>query len=336
MLWVLFILLILVIILGFTWWLVYRVLFQPDKKIIWQPSINYKNVYISTNSSNHNDFGKCYTTEHRNIEHRNIDHCNKVHSNIEHRNKEYRNKDECINCWYFNNYPGKKIILFFHGNYGNISYCSHIIDLCQRYHYNLLLVDYRGYGKSDSIATIGNLLTDGKASYNFLIKEGYDPNNIIVWGESMGGAVATYVASTYKVSRLVLMSTFSSLDDIINESDRSSTSKMTFGFLLKYCVQPIPNKKWIKRVNCPIIIIHSKNDTYIPHRNAEILYKNIYHSNKIIINIDGDHSSPKITLGQLKLVLKEIGTPCKYLTLHNLQKSLDLIDEACLLYNNVK
>jgi len=160
-----------------------------------------------------------------------------------------------INAWWFNNHPGAKTVLFCHGNSGNISHRDYVIEICDKFGLNLFLFDYQGFGRSDGYPSTTKILNDGAAAYNFMRNFlEIPPEQIIVWGESLGGAVATHVASIYpnEHSRLLLMATFSSLDDVIFYKDLPGWLSRPMGLLARYVLSDIPSKDKITKVTCPV------------------------------------------------------------------------------------
>lgn len=207
--------------------------------------------------------------------------------------------EDRISGWLFENHPKNKIVLFCHGNFLNISHHDFIVDLCHRQKLNLLIFDYSGYGLSRGRPTTKVVCEDGEAAYNFL-REKYDPEDIILWAQSLGGAVATYVAERNPCSCLILMSTFSSLDDAARDS--TIRGELFKQFICFVCMihDNMNTKERIKNVKCPIIILHSKKDEVIPFKNAERLYDSIPHTTKKFIEISGGHVNPKISHSQLR------------------------------------
>ena len=207
--------------------------------------------------------------------------------------------DGKLNGWFFNNYPGKKIILFCHGNYGNISYNEFVIELCDKQELNLFIFDYSGFGKSLGTPDQLTLCQDGLLAFDFLIQNHhYHPEDILLWGMSMGGAVATAVACNRKCFALILLSTFSSLDDIFIDT---YSGKMIRGlmYFISLLFDTMPSKTRIKNVTCPIVVMHSLQDGLIPFSNAERLFASIPHISKKIIQIGGTHINAQISPTQL-------------------------------------
>jgi uncharacterized protein len=269
MVWIVFLLLVIAIVIAITWWLTYRVLFCPSRKLIWTPDVEYQDLYLKIDD----DSGTYYPASHR-------------------------PKEPCINMWYMNNYPGKNVVLYFHGNSGNISHRDYIVDIARKFELNLLLIDYRGYGRSDGTPTAKGICRDSICAYEFLRKK-HPPEKIIVWGESLGGCAAIHVAAHRPCKCLLLLSTFASLDDAIHHMNAPKWVSRPIGYAVKSIVDPIPSKEWISKVKCPVAIMHSHEDELISHINGKILYDHVSHNNKLFISIDGKHACPDIKEGQL-------------------------------------
>ena len=203
-----------------------------------------------------------------------------------------------LSGWYFDNHPGSRVMLFCHGNYGNISHNDFVVEICHNQKLNLLIFDYSGYGYSLGRPDSKTVCLDGECAYRYL-RNFYEPDDIILWGQSLGGAVATYVASRHPCSNLILLSTFSSLDDVLFDSD-SFPSILIRG--LGLITDTMSSKTRIRDVKCPVAILHSKLDEVIPYSNAERLYKSIPHPCKMFIEIGGGHGNPEMTEEHLRSI----------------------------------
>ena len=238
-------------------------IYQPKRKHIELAPIPYKDLYLSVADNGHT------WTMGPPLE------LNSISNDIEH-----------INVWYLNKYPGSNVVLYFHGNSDNISYRQYMIDICDVLSLNLLLVDYRGYGRSDGEVSAKGIIQDAETAYNFLTTR-VPPNRIIVWGESLGGTPALWIASTKKISCILLLSTFSKLTKFAPQS---------LEFFMKLLLLDVnrytDNIKYARNVKCPILICHSKEDELIPYIHAQELYEEIPSENKYLVNIKGGHLSP--------------------------------------------
>lgn len=268
--WILYLIILIVIVLSIILFILYRKMFNPKSEIINSDIGSYKDIYHPLG----NRKGDGY-------------------------NKSKRPNIPCFNSWYFDKHQSKKVILYLHGNIGNNSHRTYVIDACDKLKIDLFLVDYRGFGRSNKHPTPEGVCEDAESAYLFL-RNIVKPKNIIIWGESLGGSAAIYVASKYKCSSLVVVSSFSSIDDILTFDENSNP---WLGKILKYITNPFPSKDWIKKVKCPTIILHSKKDKMIPYKCAEELHKCCSCKNKKLIEISGDHSSPDISEKQLQDIL---------------------------------
>jgi pimeloyl-ACP methyl ester carboxylesterase len=217
-----------------------------------------------------------------------------------------------ISAWHFQNFPGNKTILFCHGNAGNISHRDYVIELCHRHHLNLLIFDYSGFGQSAGYPSQRQICRDGETAYLYLRDQPYieadgttrrmTPDDIIIWGESLGGAVAASIATRHPCSTLILMSTFSSLDDIVWHQD-SGIFARALVYMLSKITDMLSTKYRISSIRCPIALVHSTEDDLIPYSNAVSLYNAISHDRKILIPIRGGHSTPDISSSELRDLL---------------------------------
>jgi pimeloyl-ACP methyl ester carboxylesterase len=240
--------------------------------------------------------------------------------------------EECINAWLFQDFCKARrghcstTILYFHGNSGNISHRHYVIDICRRFNLNLLLVDYRGYGRSDGTCSATGIYQDGEAAYHFLTGQ-VDCDNIIIWGESLGGTVACHVASKYKCRALILLATFSSLDDVIDDIIEPRILARGISWTVNGLFHPMNSKFYLKNINCPVAIMHSQCDTLIPYRCSKILYDAIPHNYKVLYTIEGDHSSPKITDDTLKQMFAFVGIQAECMD-HHLSYVIDTLADV--------
>jgi len=195
------------------------------------------------------------------------------------------------NVWHFKEYDNRPVILYCHGNNLNITYREYAYHMCKGFKYNLVLFDYSGYGKSKGYPSQSKILKNGENVYKW-VKERYDSKNIVVWGESLGGAVASHIASIYECRCLVLYSTFSSLDDITRKGKIYSRAMHFLVSVSSSIIGNIPTKERIKDVKDPVLVVHSVEDEVIHIQNAYSLLENVQHENKTMVTIEGTHSNP--------------------------------------------
>lgn len=298
---ILMIVLIIVIIITVLEYNRRQLLFCPNKKIAWDPT-DCLNLYIKRD-----------------------------------KNKEIvlcsQNDIGSINVWDFVDDSNQKIIIFCHGTNGNISQRKYIYNFCKLFNLNLILFDYLGYGESSGEPTEKNIYTSSKLAVDYCVSK-YQ-NKIIFWGESLGGTVAAYLAKEYSCDYLILMSTFSSLDDALNYSEIKYINSKIVN-VLKHLYNTLPTKELVKEITCPIVIIHSSEDKLISIENAKLLYLNcIKTSKKKLIVIKGTHISPTFDIEQFKTFLDFCEINYEYLNNEQLRYVVNYLRDmgkTCFLY----
>ena len=172
-----------------------------------------------------------------------------------------------IHGWYFPSSEANGVILFFHGNGENI---SHRIDFAEFFlsrGYEVFLLSYRGYGRSEGKPSEKGLYDDARAAYEYLLNEkSKEPNDIILYGFSLGGAVAIDLASKVDVSLLIVESSFTSAVDM----GKRLYPHLPVSRIMRQRYESIHK---IDRINVPIMIIHSPEDEIVPFEHGEKLYE---------------------------------------------------------------
>ena len=200
-----------------------------------------------------------------------------------------------LNALHFKVENSKGVILYFHGNKGNLKRWGEKVQPLLNYGYDLFIMDYRGYGKNDGNRTEDNMYSDAQLSYNHLAKS-YNEDEIVVYGRSLGGTFATYVASKNHPKQLILEATFNNIVDV------SKSILPIFPFKRLYNFQ-FNSEKLISNVKAPTTIFHGNDDTLVPIELAKKLYAQ---SNKdtteFVEIVGGTHHN----LEKLKIYKKKI------------------------------
>jgi len=170
-----------------------------------------------------------------------------------------------INALHFKVKDPKGIILYYHGNKGNLKRWGQMVSPFTDYGYDVFVIDYRGYGKSNGKRNEKNLYNDAQLSYNY-VKRFFDEDKIIVYGRSLGGTFATFVASQNSPKQLILEAPFYNLTDLSYRKFRY----LPYKNLLRY---KFNSNNFIIDVNCPITIFHGDNDRLIPLQSGTRLYE---------------------------------------------------------------
>ncbi len=170
---------------------------------------------------------------------------------------------ERINAWYF---PATNttspIFLVCHGNAGNISHRIDLAALLLETGGGVLLIEYRGYGRSDGKPGEENTYRDAQAAYHWLIAKGVAATNIIAYGESLGGGIVSELAVREALGGLILQSTYTSMTDLGAE---------LFPWLPVRLISTIKynTRAKLPKLRVPVLILHSRQDDLIPFHHAE-------------------------------------------------------------------
>lgn len=162
--------------------------------------------------------------------------------------------------------PARGTVLFFHGNAGNISHRLDYLLMFSRMGYATLIVDYRGYGQSTGSPSEEGTYRDAIAAYRWLTQSrGIKPGDIVIVGESLGGAVASWLAVRHAPRALVLMSTFTSVPDL----GANIYPFIPVRLITRYSYDNLDN---IKQFKAPVLIAHSRDDDIVPFAHGQTLF----------------------------------------------------------------
>ena len=189
-----------------------------------------------------------------------------------------------LHGWFIPSKESRRTLLFFHGNAGNISHRGESVRIFHRLGLNVLIFDYRGYGKSQGKPGEQGMYKDADAAWHYLVQiRGLEPKNIILFGRSLGGAVATKLASDVQAGKLILESTFSSGKDMAKSIFplMSHIIYVRFGF---------NSEERIKKITCPVLVIHSPDDEIVPFQLGEKIYE-AANEPKTLFKLRGDHNA---------------------------------------------
>lgn len=192
-------------------------------------------------------------------------------------------KNTSINALHFKADNPKGVILYFHGNAGNLSGWGSVAEYFVSQQYDVLIMDYRTYGKSTGKLSEKALYKDAQYCYDFLLKD-YSENQITLYGRSLGTGIASYVASNNKPKQLILESPYYSILDVA----KNRFPILPVKYLLKY---HFPSYEFLPKAKCPITIFHGNDDNVVPYSSGKKLSElNIEHLNFITIK-GGNHNN---------------------------------------------
>lgn len=189
-----------------------------------------------------------------------------------------------LNGLHFKNTNSKGVLLYFHGNAGDLSRWGEIALFFVEKQYDVVIMDYRTYGKSTGKLSPEVLFTDAQLFYDYTLQY-YDESQISVYGRSLGTGIATELASRNTPKQLILETPFYSLLDVAQDM----FPILPVSLFLKY---KLPSFEFIQQVSCPITIFHGNSDSVVPYESGRKLYEAIPNANKSFIHIEGgDHNN---------------------------------------------
>jgi hypothetical protein len=195
---------------------------------------------------------------------------------------------ERLHGWYLPLEGSRGAILYCHGNAGNVSYRRPAITGLMKLGLDVFIFDYRGYGKSTGSPTEVGTYVDAEAAWRYLVDvRKIDPKRIVIWGRSLGGAIAIELAEKTEAGALVAESTFESLPKLSVE------------------VYPIPEESWVsvkypsiervRRLRVPHLHAHSTEDDLIGMHHGRALFEASSSPKKKMIEMRGTHGAGHLT-----------------------------------------
>jgi len=212
-----------------------------------------------------------------------------------------------IHAWYISRKGSKRTLLFLHGNAGNISHRLESLKIFYDLGLSVLIIDYRGYGLSGGKPHETGTYSDAETAWNYLINEqDLSPREIIIFGRSLGGGIASWLALEKSPAALILESTFTSMPDM---------GALRYPYLPVKWLSNIryPSLERVDKIRSPILVIHSPDDELIPYHHGQQLYER-GKSSKSFLNIEGGHndgflrSGDTYTLGLRDFIQQHLDT----------------------------
>lgn len=187
-----------------------------------------------------------------------------------------------LSGWFVPHPQPRATLLFFHGNAGNISHRLESLEIFHRLRMSVLIIDYRGYGKSEGRPSEEGTYRDAAAAIDFLRQRDIPPQGVIVFGRSLGAPVAAWLASREPVAALIVESAFASVPRMAAE------------------LYPWLPVRWLSRfrydtaahaaaAKSPVLVIHSREDEIIPYEQGRIVY-NAVSGKRAFLELTGGHN----------------------------------------------
>ena len=188
-----------------------------------------------------------------------------------------------LDAWFIPAASARGVVLFCHGNAGNISHRLDSIAIFHSLGLDTLIFDYRGYGRSTGRPSEDGTYRDATAALRYLVdKRKISPDRIVVFGRSLGAAVATWLATQHQAAALIAESAFTSVPDLA--ADIYPWLPMRWVARFKY-----NSLDRIAQVEFPVLVVHSRDDEIIPFRHGQQLYDDA-RGRKRLLEIRGGHN----------------------------------------------
>ena len=195
----------------------------------------------------------------------------------------------------------KKTILFLHGNAGSLENRIYKLNHFENLELNFLIIAWRGFSGNSGKPNERGLYEDAQSSINWLESKGIKEENIILFGESLGTAVAIEIAQNKKFAGIVLESPFTSMV----EMGKKYYSFFPVSLLLKDRYESI---KKIKNIHIPVLVMHGKMDNIVPFEMGEKIYNSANSPKFYYFTEYDDHMMDynKLLLDQLKSFVESL------------------------------
>ncbi|MFY0989553.1 alpha/beta hydrolase [Halomonas sp. C05BenzN] len=218
-----------------------------------------------------------------------------------------------LDAWWIPADEPRASLLFFHGNAGNISHRLESILQFHRLGLSVLILDYRGYGRSEGSPSEAGTALDARAGWRWLVEErGHEPGELVLFGRSLGAAVAAELASALESGgrppgAVVLESSFRSVPKL---------AQRLYPFLpARWLVRfDYDTEAHVRRITAPLLVIHSREDEIIPFAEGQLVYA-AAREPKRLLEIRGGHntgfidSEPDYSAGIDAFLSEEAGLP---------------------------
>jgi len=205
-----------------------------------------------------------------------------------------------LHGWLFQNPASNRIFLFHPGNAGDIAKRLPIIDYLLQSGASVFIYEPRGFGLSPGKPTILGITEDGLAAYDHLANSGYKPSQIVLYGESLGASVATYVSSQRTVAGIILQSGFASLERIGKEQVPALQIYPSWLF-----AKPrLDNAALMSKPHAPLLILHGEKDTLIDISHSEEIFSRAAAPKQFVRFPNSGHAD--VTPTDLELFIKTL------------------------------
>jgi len=184
--------------------------------------------------------------------------------------------------WYKPAKPNQPTIIYLHGNAGHIGHRMPLVRQLLDAGFGVLLLEYRGYGNNEGYPSEQGLYEDGYAAMRFLQARHIEPQQVILFGESLGSGVATELAVKYPVCALVLQSPFTSMTDL---------ARYHYPWVFLKPWDRFDSLSKIQSIHAPLLILHGAQDNIVPIAQGRKLFTQAQEPKKMLEFDESSHNN---------------------------------------------
>jgi uncharacterized protein len=184
--------------------------------------------------------------------------------------------------WVEGDARSERVVLLLPGSIGNVSHEIDTMAFVLEQGASVLAVDYPGFGASEGRPSEAGVYDAARAAYDFLVRErGVASSNVVVFGRSLGGAPAMWLAASEPCRGLILHSCFLSVPDV-------AAQRFPLLPVRPFCLIRFDARRSVSSIRCSTLFIHSRDDRVIPFRLGEHCFSR-FHAPKRLLDVSGDH-----------------------------------------------
>lgn len=210
---------------------------------------------------------------------------------LDYRNLFFHSEKERLQGWFVPAEEARGTLLYCHGNSGNISHCLDTVQLYHEMGMSVFVYDYRGYGNSTGEPSEAGLYADAQAAWETLTGSlGISPERIVIFGRSLGGAVAVDLASRRQAAGLIVEASFPSMKELAQVLH----PMLPVDLILSNHYRSADK---LARVTCPSLFIHSREDELVPWDLGQRLFS-AAREPRSFLEITGTHGEGFLNSGE--------------------------------------
>ena len=196
-----------------------------------------------------------------------------------------------LDAWFLPVNQARGVLLFFHGNAGNISHRLDSLKVFNELGLATLIFDYRGYGRSRGVPSEEGTYRDAEAVWRYITEQRHTkPKDTVLFGRSLGAAIAAHLATQHTPGALIIESGFTSVPDMAAEV-------YPFFPARRLARLYYDTKAYLDSVSCPVLIVHSRDDEIIPFGHGRRLFA-VANEPKEFLEMRGGHNDGFLVSGQ--------------------------------------